>query len=66
MKYPATITPMAVEGHRFYAVHSNCILGCVAQGDTLEEAIKLFDELEAECIECAEKYGIEIEIEKPH
>ena len=64
MKYPATITPMEVEGHRFYAVHSNCIVGCVAQGNTLEEAVKLFDELEAGCIDCAEKYGIEIE--NPH
>lgn len=63
MKYGFTVDRVKVEDHEFYYVKSKCVKGCVAQGDTLEEALNLFDELEAECIETAHEYNIPIEEE---
>ena len=63
MKYSATINRVKVDEHEFYIIKSKCVKGCVAQGDTLEEALGLFDEVEAECIETAQKYNIPIEEE---
>lgn len=60
MKYTFDVQKAKVKNHEFYVVESKCLKGCVAQGDTLDEALELFAELEAECIETAKKYGIQI------
>lgn len=60
MLYTFTVKRMKADDHEFYCVESNCIKGCVAQGDTLNEALALFEELERECYETAKKYDIPI------
>ena len=64
MKYAFTVTKMNVNGHSFFEVVSVSLKGCVAQGDTYEEAIKLFEEVEDEWIVTAKKYGIPIPKER--
>jgi antitoxin HicB len=61
MLYAFDVKKMKVEQHVFYYIESKCIKGCVAQGDTLDEALTLFEELEKECYETAMKYNIPIE-----
>ena len=63
MRYTFNVQKVKVEQHEFYVIESKCLKGCVAQGDTLDEALLLFAELEAECIETAKQYGIEISAE---
>ena len=60
MKYAFDVNKVRVDKHEFYSVESKCIKGCVAQGDTLEEALSLFEEIEKECIDAANKYNIPI------
>ncbi len=60
MRYGFDVQKMEVEGHEFYCIKSKCLKGCVAQGETVDEALKLFEELERECIKTSKKYGIPI------
>lgn len=49
-----------MEEHIFFVIESNILKGCVAQGDTLDDAFALFSELESEWLETAQKYDIPI------
>lgn len=60
MKYSYNIKQMKVENHDFWVVESNVLKGCVAQGDTLDEAISLFAELENEWLETAKSLNIPV------
>ena len=60
MKYSFNVKQMKVENHAFYVIESNVLKGCVAQGDTLDEAISLFAELENEWLETAKSLDIPI------
>lgn len=60
MVYSYNIMKTEVENHIFYVVKSNNLKGCVAQGETLAEALVLFAELEKEWLETAKKYNISI------
>ena len=66
MKYSFNVKKMKVENHIFYVVESNVLNGCVAQGDTLDEAIALFAELENEWLETAKSLDIPIPDEITH
>ena len=60
MEYPFNVKQMNVENHAFYVVESDVLKGCVAQGDTLDEAISLFTKLETEWLETAKSLDIPI------
>lgn len=60
MKYGFKTFKMKVENHEFWVAESTELKGCAAQGDTLDEAITLFEEMEEEWLETAVKYGIPI------
>ena len=51
---------MNVEGHEFWAAESKSLKGCVAQGDTCEEALAELAINEEEWLTTAQEYGIEI------
>lgn len=52
---------MEVEGHEFYCIKSKCLKGCVAQGETVDEALKLFEELEQECIKTSKSMAYQFQ-----
>ena len=60
MKYSFNVKKVKVKEHIFYVVESNVLKGCVAQGDTLDNALTLFSELENEWLETANKYDVPI------
>lgn len=60
MKYPFRAYPVKSENHRFWVAESKLLKGCVAQGETAEEAIKTLEINEAEWLETAAKYEIPI------
>lgn len=60
MEYSFNVKKIKVEEHVFFVIESNILKGCVAQGDTLDEALALFSELEREWLETAKKYDIPI------
>lgn len=60
MKYSFNAKKMKVEEHFFWVIESNILKGCVAQGDTLDDALTLFSKLENEWLETAKKYDIPI------
>ena len=60
MNYPFKVFQTQVEDHIFWVAESTCLKGCVAQGDTIEEALSEFEENEKEWLETAEKYAMAI------
>ena len=60
MEYSFNVKKVKVEEHIFYVVESNVLKGCVAQGETLNDALVLFSELEKEWLETANKYNVPI------
>lgn len=60
MEYSFNVKKIKVEEHVFFVIESNILKGCVAQGDTLDDALALFSELEREWLETAKKYDIPI------
>lgn len=60
IKYPFRAFLTQVEKHQFWVVRSAALKGCVAQGETLEEALGLFEEIEQEWIEGALEDGWEL------
>lgn len=60
MRYGYKIDLTQVNDHIFWIVESTKLKGCVAQGDTPEEALQEFEENENEWLESAKKYGISI------
>lgn len=60
MKYPFEVNRMIVQGHEFWAAESKALKGCVAQGETLEEALEELEANENEWISTAREYGIAI------
>lgn len=60
MKYPFEVYRMNVEGHEFWAAESKSLKGCVAQGDTCQEALDELELNETEWLSTAQEYGIEI------
>ena len=60
MKYPFEVYRMNVEGHEFWAAESKSLKGCVAQGDTCQEALEELELNEAEWLATAMEYGIEV------
>lgn len=63
MEYSFNVKKIKVEEHVFFVIESNILKGCVAQGDTLDDALALFSELEREWLETAKKYDIPIPTE---
>lgn len=66
MKYAFDVFKTKVEDHEFWVVQSKQLKGCVAQGDTQEEALALFEEIEQDWLESAAEEGIpipEVEVE---
>jgi antitoxin HicB len=57
LNYPITLYPEADGG---YTVMMIDLIGCISQGDTLEEAVANIQEAKAAWIETAWEYGDEI------
>ncbi|MFA7109706.1 MAG: type II toxin-antitoxin system HicB family antitoxin [Sphaerochaetaceae bacterium] len=60
MKYKYKISQMYNNGKTFCIVESTELNGCVAQGDTVEEALKEFEQNELEWLESAKEHNIPI------
>ena len=60
MMYPAEVTRENVSGHWFWGIKSKKLKGCVAQGDTIEESMREFEDNEREWINTAPKFGIKV------
>lgn len=60
MKYPYSVYKSEVEGHVFWVAESNCLQGCVGQGDTLDTAVSVLEDNEFEWIATAEEIGMPI------
>ena len=60
MKYPYTVYRTKVEDHTFWAAESPVLPGCVAQGETIEEALAQLEVNEREWLETAKEYGFDI------
>ena len=60
IKYPFRVFQAEVEGHIFWIAKSNCLKGCVGQGDKQEEAISELEENEKAWLETAEELGMPI------
>jgi len=66
MKYEFKATQMHNEGKTFWVIESKELNGCVAQGDTVEEALKDFEQNEQEWLEAAKEYNIPIPEQKAY
>lgn len=60
MKYAFDLYKTRVDGHEFWVVESKDLKGCIAQGDSPEEALKEYEINENEWIEAAMEFGIPI------
>ena len=60
IKYSFHVVKTQIEKHIFYIITSDILKGCVAQGDTINEALALFSECEKEWLKTAQKYDISI------
>lgn len=60
MKYSFSTYKMKVEEHEFWVAESNVLKGCIAQAETLDEAIKELELNEIDWLEAAEEAGIPI------
>ena len=56
MMYPAEIA----RENELWVIKSKRLKGCVAQGDTIEEAIREFEDNEREWVNTASKFGIKV------
>ena len=68
MKYPFSVDQMKVEDHLFWVVESKQLKGCVAQGETIEDALNEMEINEAEWLDAARELGIpipKVQIEEP-
>ena len=59
MKYDYRVYKMKVENHEFWIAESKALIGCVAQGETKEEAIVELELNEIEWLKTAEEFDIE-------
>ena len=59
MKYDYRVYKMKVENHEFWIAESKELIGCVAQGETKEEAIAELELNEIEWLKTAKKFDIE-------
>ncbi len=60
MKHPFSVYQKQVDDHVFWVAESATLKGCVAQGDTMQEALSLFEEVEADWLDTAEELGMPI------
>lgn len=60
MKYPFSVYFTQVEDHQFWVAECKALKGCVAQGETIEEAIAELELNEEEWLSTAVEYGIPI------
>lgn len=60
MKYAFDVYQTQVNGHVFWVAESKILNGCVAQGETIEEAIEELQVNERAWLEMAEEYDIPI------
>lgn len=58
MQYTFEVNKISANNHEFYVVKSKVLPCCVAQGETVDEAVNLFNEVEADWIETANNMGI--------
>lgn len=65
MKYPYNVTYIIEGEEAYFVVKSNVLENVVAQGDTLEEALMIFDELEQAWLDSCEEDNLEIPEPKP-
>ena len=59
MKYDYRVYKMKVETHEFWKAESIELKGCIAQGETKEEAIAELELNEIEWLKTAEEFDIE-------
>ena len=59
MKYDYRVNKMKVENHEFWIAESIELKGCIAQGETKEEAIAELELNEIEWLETAKEFDIE-------
>lgn len=60
MKYPFRVYQMENEGHCFWIAESQCLKGCVGQGEGIEEACRELELNENDWLEAAKAYNFEI------
>ena len=60
MRYPYELYKIQSAGHSFWIAKSDCLKGCVGQGDIQEDAISELEENETAWLETAKDAGIEI------
>lgn len=60
MKYPFEVYRMKVNDHEFWAAESKALKGCVAQGDTCQEACDELEKNEEVWLETAAEFDIAI------
>ena len=60
MKYPFRVYRTVVGNHVFWAAEIPALSGCVAQGETMEEALKQLECNEHEWLETAKEFQLEI------
>lgn len=68
LKYPFSVYQMKVDHHLYWVVESKQLKGCVAQGNTIEEALAEMEMNEAEWLATAKERGItipDVQIELP-
>ena len=59
MKYDYRVNKMKVEKNEFWVAESKALIGCVAQGETKEEAIAELELNEIEWLKTAKEFDIE-------
>ena len=61
MIYPYGIGPeTTADGRTIYVARSTCLKGCMAQGDTVREALAELEENEKDWLEAAREFGLPI------
>lgn len=68
LNYPFIVYQMKVDDHLFWVVESKQLKGCVAQGNTIEEALAEMEINEAEWLETAKELGMmipDVQVEEP-
>ena len=58
MKYDYRVYKTKIENHEFWVAESKALIGCVAQGETEEEAIAELELNEIEWLKTAEEFDI--------
>lgn len=60
MKYPFTVNYYNENGHSFWIAESSALKGCVGQGETVDDAVRVLEENEIVWLETAEEFSIHI------